>query len=137
VTGAKGSHLMIDLGADEFTRGRPHPMIEPAVRDHALAEALADPAVGVILLDVVLGHGAHPDPAGHLAGILAAGALVSEAFAERDRGPLVLAGVTGTDSDPQPRATQVRKLTEAGVIVAESNADAARMAVMAIGASNR
>jgi FdrA protein len=137
VTGAKGGHLMIDLGADEFTRGRPHPMIEPGVRDHALAEALADPAVGVILLDVVLGHGAHPDPAGHLGGVLAAGALVPEALAERGRGPLILACVTGTDSDPQPRAAQVRKLTEAGVIVAESNADAARIAIMAIGASNR
>ena len=114
---------MIDLGADEFTRGRPHPMIEPAVRDQPLADALADPAVGVILLDVVLGHGAHPDPAGHLAGVLAG----------RDHGPPIVASVTGTDRDPQPRSAQVRTLTEAGVIVAESNADAARMAIAAIG----
>ena len=127
MTGAKGGHLMTDLGADEFTRGRPHPMLEPAVRDDLLADALADPEVGVILLDVVLGYGAHQDPAGHLADVLAG----------RNRGPLILASVTGTDSDPQPRAAQVRKLTEAGVIVAESNADAARMAIMAIGAANR
>jgi FdrA protein len=127
MTGAKGGHLMTDLGADEFTRGRPHPMLEPAVRDDLLAEALADPEVGVILLDVVLGYGAHQDPAGHLADVLAG----------RNRGPLILASVTGTDSDPQPRAAQVRKLTEAGVIVADSNADAARMAIMAIGAANR
>jgi FdrA protein len=123
ITGAEHGHLMIDLGADEFTRGRPHPMIEPAVRDQPLAGAFADPAVGVILLDVVLGHGAHPDPAGHLAGVLAG----------RDRGPPIVASVTGTDRDPQPRSNQVRKLTEAGVIVAESNADAARMAIAAIG----
>ena len=73
-------------------------------------------AVGVILLDVVLGYGGHPDPAGHLAGVLAG----------RDHGPPIVASVTGTDRDPQPRNAQVRKLTEAGVIVAESNADAAR-----------
>ena len=127
MTGAKGGHLMTDLGADEFTRGRPHPMLEPAVRDDLLADALADPEVGVILLDVVLGYGAHQDPAGHLADVLAG----------RNWGPLILASVTGTDSDPQPRAAQVRKLTEAGVIVADSNADAARMAIMAIGAANR
>src|SRR6185295_17558735 len=122
VIGAKGCHLMIDLGDDEFTRGRPHPMIEPAVRDRPLAEALADPETGVILLDVVLGLGSHPDPAGHLAGMLGG----------RERGPLSVASVAGTDFDPQPRKTQVRKLTDAGVIVAECNADAAEMAIMAI-----
>src|SRR5207248_8562950 len=60
---ADGAHVMIDLGDDEFTRGRPHPMIEPAVRDHPLAEALASRDVGVILLDIVLGLGGHPNPA--------------------------------------------------------------------------
>jgi FdrA protein len=127
MTDATGGHIMIDLGADEFTRGRPHPMIEPAVRDQPLADALDDPAVGVILLDVVLGFGAHPDPASQVASVLA----------RRHRGPLLLASVTGTDNDPQPRAAQVGKLSEAGVIVAESNADAARMAITAIGAANR
>jgi FdrA protein len=62
---------------------------------------------------------------------------LADVLAGRNRGPLILASVTGTDSDPQPRAAQVRKLTEAGVIVADSNADAARMAIMAIGAANR
>jgi FdrA protein len=117
------TNVMIDLGDDEFTRGRPHPMIEPAVRERPLAAALADPAVGAILLDVVLGHGAHPDPAGHLAGILGA----------HNGGPLVIASVTGTDADPQPRGDQVEKLVAAGVIVADSNADAAALAVAAVG----
>jgi FdrA protein len=121
--GQNGGHVMIDLGADEFTRGRPHPMIEPAVRDRPLADALADPAVGVILLDIVLGYGGHPDPAGHLANVLSG----------RNRGPLLLASVTGTDDDPQVRSAQVQKLTEAGVLVAESNADAAELAIKAIG----
>ena len=95
-----GKHLMIDLGDDEFTRGRPHPMIEPAVRDAPLAEALADPAVAVILLDVVLGFGGHADPAGHLAAVLG----------ERGAAAAHLASVTGTDDDPQARSAQVRRL---------------------------
>jgi FdrA protein len=118
VNAAAAGHVMIDLGDDAYTRGRPHPMIEPAVRDAPLKAALADPAVGVILIDVVLGYGAHPDPAGHLA----------QALAGRRDGALVVASVTGTDQDPQPRTAQVRKLTDAGVIVAESNADAAALA---------
>jgi FdrA protein len=121
------AHVMIDLGDDEFTRGRPHPMIEPAVRERPLAAALADPAVGAILLDVVLGYGAHPDPAGHLAGILGG----------RDGRPLVIASVTGTDADPQPRGAQVEKLVAAGVIVADSNAEAAELAVTAVGKGER
>jgi FdrA protein len=121
MTGASG-HVMIDLGDDAFTRGRPHPMIEPAVRDGPLFEALADPQVGVILLDIVLGYGSHPDPAGHLA----------QAVAGRDGGALIIASVTGTDADPQPRAAQVRKLVQAGVMVADSNADAAALAIAAL-----
>jgi FdrA protein len=124
MTGARNGHVMIDLGADEFTRGRPHPMLEPMVRDAPLAEALGDPEVGIVLLDVVLGYGGHPDPAGHLAGVLAG----------RRGGPLVIASVTGTDSDPQPRAAQVRKLIDVGVTVADSNADATEAAIAALGA---
>jgi FdrA protein len=120
---ARGAHTMIDLGDDAFTRGRPHPMIEPAIRERPLAAALADPVVGAILIDVVLGHGAHPDPAGQLAGILAG----------RNGGPIVIASVTGTDADPQPRGAQVEKLVAAGVIVADSNAEAAALAVAAVG----
>jgi hypothetical protein len=98
-------------------------MIEPAIRERPLAAALADPVVGAILLDVVLGHGAHPDPAGHLAGLLSG----------RNGGPLVIASVTGTDADPQPRGAQVEKLVAAGVVVADSNAEAAELAVTAVG----
>jgi FdrA protein len=125
VNDATAGHVMIDLGDDAYTRGRPHPMIEPAVRDAPLKAALADPAVGVVLIDVVLGYGAHPDPAGHLA----------QALAGRRDGALIIASVTGTDQDPQPRAAQVRKLTAAGVIVAESNADAAALAAALVGAA--
>jgi FdrA protein len=118
----RGGHVMLDLGDDAFTRGRPHPMIDAAVRDAALAATLADPAVAVVLVDVVLGLGAHRDPAGHLAAALEG----------RDGGTLVLSSVTGTDADPQNRAEQVRKLTAAGVVVAGSNADAAAAAIAAL-----
>jgi len=118
-------HVMIDLGDDEFTRGRPHPMFEPGVRDGPLAEALADPSVGIILLDIVLGYGGHPDPAGHLA-----------AFLDRwEHRPLIVASVTGTDADPQPRNAQVETLAAAGVIVADSNAEATEAAIAALGPS--
>ena len=89
-----------------------------------MAEALADPKVGVILLDVVLGYGGHPDPAGHLVAFLAGW----------KRRPVIIVSVTGTDEDPQPRKTQVQKLADAAVIVADSNAAAAQAAIAAIGA---
>lgn len=116
---AEGGHTLIDLGADEYTQGRPHPMIEPAVRDAPFAAALADPSVGVVLVDVVLGHGAHEDPAGRLATVLGA---------HSGAAPAVIASVCGTEEDPQIRSTQVEALRQAGVVVAESNAGAAEAA---------
>lgn len=113
-------HRLIDLGDDRYTQGRPHPMIDPAVRDQPLGEALADPEVGVILMDVVLGHGGHHDPAGHLADAL------STFSAE---GRLIVASVTGTDEDPQIRASQVARLERVGVKVAPSNAEAVTVAI--------
>jgi len=115
---SKGAHQLIDLGADEYTQGRPHPMIEPSVRDDALAAALGDDSVGVILLDLVLGYGAHDDPAGHLIGSLGGAA-----------GKPVIASVTGTEQDPQQRSAQIARLQDAGIIVAPSNADAAALAL--------
>jgi len=112
--GLKG-HRFVDLGDEEHTRSRPHPMIEPALRNDHLARALADPAVGVILVDLVLGYGAHPDPAG----------VLTE---ERLSSKVVIASVTGTEQDPQGRARQVAKLRAAGVLVAPSNAHAAELA---------
>lgn len=115
------AHTMIDLGVDEFTRGRPHPMIDPTVRDMALAEALEDPSTGVILLDVVIGYGAHSDPAGHLAGVVGTNRPAD--------GPAVVASVTGTDDDPQIRSRQIATLETAGILVAPSNATAALLAL--------
>ncbi len=127
VAGETSSHIFIDLGDDEYTQGRPHPMIDPGVRDEALLAALGDPAVGVVLIDIVIGFGSHEDPAGHLASVL------GSAPANR---PLVVASVTGTDQDPQNRAAQMKKLEAAGVIVASSNADAASFAVNSLPEGN-
>lgn len=121
---AAADAVLIDLGDDEYTLGRPHPMIEPAVRDAPLAAALADTSAGVILLDCVLGYGGHMDPGGHLATTLAGRAK---------NGPLVIASVTGTEADPQSRARQTASLEGAGVIVAPSNAAAMRLALQAVG----
>jgi FdrA protein len=115
----RADHI-IDLGADEFTRGRPHPMIDPAARSERLGRALGDPGVAAILLDVVLGFGAHPDPARDIA------ALVGRASPQR---PHVVASVIGTEADPQVRSRQVALLRAAGVMVARSNAGAAELAL--------
>lgn len=115
-----GRDRLIDLGDDEYTRGRPHPMIDPSVRDEALRVALKSSDLSVILLDLVLGYGAHADPAGHLAAIVA------------DRGkdaPALVASVVGTEQDPQGRSAQVKKLEQAGIVVAPSNAQACELAV--------
>jgi FdrA protein len=111
---------LVDLGDDAFTRGRPHPMIEPAARHAPIAQALADDTVGALLVDVILGWGSHPDPAGELV----------RAIAGRPRGgPAIIASVVGTEADPQVRSVQVRKLIDADVIVAPSNAAATALAL--------
>ncbi|MEU0939581.1 FdrA family protein [Embleya sp. NPDC005971] len=113
-------HLMIDFGDDGLTAGRPHPMIDPSLRLERLAEELADPACAVLLLDVVLGHGAHADPAADLAEVLRAAG---------PNAPTVLISLCGTDLDPQDLESQARTLTAAGAEVHLSNAEAARRAV--------
>ena len=119
-SGPAAGHTFVDLGADEYTAGRPHPMIEPAMRSGALAGALADPTVAAVVLDVVLGAGSHPDPAASVVEVLRA--------APPDRPPVV-ASVCGTELDPQDYDAQRRSLEGAGVFVAGSNADAVEAAV--------
>jgi FdrA protein len=118
-------HCVIDLGEDEFTVGRPHPMIDNDLRIRRLLQEAADPEVALILLDVVLGYGVHPDPAGEL-GPAIRDARQSALAAGREL--LVIASVTGTEEDPQRLSRQVQALEEAGAIVAPCNAAAARLA---------
>ena len=112
-------HAMIDLGSDEYTQGRPHPMIDPAVRDAALEEAFGDAKVKVLLLDIILGYGAHGDPAGYFTEKL-------DKWGNNDT--IVVASVCGGDDDFQGRDRQIEKLRRANVLVAPSNADAAELA---------
>jgi len=122
--GARGAaHTLIDLGDDAFTRGRPHPMIDPELRMAELRRVLRARDTAVVLLDVVIGYGAHADPAAGIAEVLRGAGT---------RSPAVIASVTGTDADPQNYARQVATLRAAGVRVAASNAAAARLAAQCV-----
>ena len=122
---AAKAHEIIDLGDDEYTVGRPHPMIDPRLRNETIEATAADPTVAVILLDVVLGTGAHPDPAGVLVPAINAAQATA---AKAGRRIAVVASVCGTEGDPQGLDTQEATLTAAGVILGSSNARAARIA---------
>jgi FdrA protein len=115
-----GSHVLLDLGAEEYTLGRPHPMIDPQSRIEILRAQASAPEVAVVLLDVVLGYGSHADPAAALAPVLA------EVMA--DDGPQVVAYVLGSSGDPQGYARQRAALEAAGCLVTETAARAAYLA---------
>jgi FdrA protein len=121
--GRSEGHRIFDLGEEEYTQGRPHPMVDLEPRRRMLRDAAGDDRVGCVLLDVVTGHGSHPDPAGALADPLAVLA--------RDRP--VIAHVCGTPGDPQDARRQAAVLRDCGVVVAPSNAVAARLAARALG----
>lgn len=118
-------HLMIDFGDDRLTQGRPHPMIDWTLRLERLAEEAADPTCAVVLLDVVLGYGAHEAPAGILVPALHA---ARERAAVDGRDLAVVVSLTGTAGDPQGLEATARALQEAGASVHLSNAAAARTA---------
>jgi FdrA protein len=124
---ARRTHSLLDLGDDEFTVGRPHPMIDFRLRNERIAAAGDDPAAAVVLLDVVLGYGSHPDPAGELVPVVEA----ARARAKRaGRELIVIGSVCGTTGDPQGLAGQEARLSAAGMVLAPSNARAARLAIL-------
>ena len=115
-------HCAIDFGSDEYTRGRPHPMIDPSLRLKRFSEGAADPGVAVLLLDIVLGYCAHPDPAAiHVPAIRAA---LEQAAREGRRLDIVIS-LCGTEGDPQRLSLQRERFSAAGAEVHTSNADAA------------
>lgn len=115
-------HTILDLGEDEFTVGRLHPMMDNDLRLRRLEIETKDPKVAVILLDVVLGFGAHPDPASELAPAISKARTQAEAAG---RYLEVVAVVSGTDEDPQNFEAQSKQLMEAGARVFTSNDAAA------------
>jgi len=125
--GGAAGHSTVDLGDDELTLGRPHPMIDFRLRNERIIAAAEDPTTAVILLDVVLGYGAHPDPAGALIPAVEQARLQA---VQAGRALALVASVCGTATDPQDLARQEEKLAAAGVILAPSNAQAARLAAL-------
>ena len=122
------THQIIDLGDDQYTQGRPHPMIDPEIRRESLAAAIADTDVGLILIDIVIGYGSHPNPAGQLTNMLRS--------MRGKNDPTIIASVTGTEQDPQVLSSQIQTLQSAGISVAASNADAAVAALNLLGANS-
>ena len=112
---------LVDFGDDEYTTGRAHPMIDPTLRLERLAEVADDEETGVVLMDVVLGHGAEDDPAATLAPAI-----------DGMRPPVVIT-VVGTVHDPQGLDRQVAALAAAGAEVHVSNAGATRRALEILG----
>ncbi|HSV85903.1 MAG TPA: acyl-CoA synthetase FdrA [Levilinea sp.] len=118
-------HTAVDLGEEEFTVGRPHPMIDNDLRIRRILQEARDPEIAVLMLDVVIGYGAHDDPAAELAPVLRQARQIA---AEAGRNLIVIASVTGTEQDPQGLSRTTNLLETAGVVVLKSNAAAARLA---------
>ena len=112
-------HSVIDLGEEEFTAGRPHPMIDPTIRKLRLIEEAKDPSVAVILMDFMLGYGSHEDPAGAMIDSIEEATRIAE---EDGRNLIILGHVCGTRKDPQSLVEQERKLKKIGVQLFPSNA---------------
>jgi FdrA protein len=119
-----GAHICLDLGEEEYTKGRPHPMIDPAARREIMREQAFGTDIAAVLLDVVLGYGSHPDPAGEIAGACAD--IVAA-------GTAVVCYVLGAHDDQQGLGRQRATLAEAGAIVTDSAAQAARTAAAIAG----
>ncbi len=118
-------HTAIDLGDDLFTQGRPHPMIDFRLRNERILQEVEDPTTAVILLDVVLGYGSNMDPAGELIPAIQEAQKIA---AQAGRTVIFVGSVCGTDGDPQNLSRQEALLRDVGVILTESNAQAARLA---------
>lgn len=115
-------HTVVDLGEDFFTRGRPHPMIDPTLRNERILQEAEDPETAVLLLDVILGYGSHENPGGVAAEAIQEAKNIAR---KSKRGLTVVASVCGTERDPQVLSEQNTALTKAGARVFPSNTQAA------------
>jgi succinyl-CoA synthetase alpha subunit len=111
-------HTLLDLGEDEFTVGRLHPMMDFELRNKRILQEAKDPETAIIFLDLVLGYGAHPDP-------LAENLPIIKQAQEIAPQVLFICSVTGTAHDPQNREKIIQTLQENNVVVLPSNAAAA------------
>lgn len=122
VLGSK--HEVIDFGDDEYTKGRPHPMIDPSIRNEAFLKFSREENTAVFLFDIVLCYGIHADPAGNLAPTIQQ--------IKRERDIIFIASVCGCEQDPQGYSAQVKKLESVGVIIAPCNLAAAQFAISVV-----
>lgn len=120
------AHSCVDMGEDLFTVGKPHPILAPHLRRERILQEARDPETGVILLDIVIGHGAHEDPAREFAEYVEEATAIAE---DDGRYLPIVVSVCGVDTDPQNRARQVEILRDSGAIVAPTNAAATRIAI--------
>src|SRR3972149_2959368 len=118
-------HTCVDLGEEEFTVGRPHPMIDATLRSERLIKEASDPSTAVILFDVVLGYVASPDPAGDLIPAIKEAKKIAKG---KGRSLAFVAHVCGTEDDPQNLKSQEDKLKKVGVLVLPTTALASRIA---------
>lgn len=123
-------HTALDLGEEAFTVGRPHPMIDNDLRIRRLMHEAGDPSVAGIQMDVVLGYGAHPDPASELAPAIDRARQIAQ---EAGHALIIVLSITGTDGDPQNLSHQRAAFEKTGAVVLESNADASHLAAMLVG----
>lgn len=118
-------HVVLDLGDDQFTQGRPHPMIDPFTRSEHL-ESDVSKQTAVLLFDCVLGYGSHPDPAAEVAKSI-------NKLKENGITPVAVGSVCGTEGDPQDLQASQKVLEEAGAIIFPSNAKAVEFAGLVLG----
>jgi FdrA protein len=123
-------NTVVDLGDEFFTAGRAHPMIDPTLRRLRIAQEASDPSVAAIMLDVVLGYGSSPDPGGALAGAIADARTKAKA---RGGDLIVMAHICGTENDPQSLKDQSEKLSRAGAVLFNSNAQMAVASALVVG----
>ena len=114
-------HSLIDLGDEEFTLGKPHPVVEPSILNERLVAEALNPETAVLLFDLLLGYGAHKDPVEAISPALE---TIRHKLAEEKRNVVMVASITGTERDPQNYTEQCRRLAELGVTVLPSNAQA-------------
>ncbi len=117
---------IIDFGDDEYTKGRPHPMIDPGTRKDAIGRLKENKSVAVVIFDNVIGYGSSTDMAGSLGPVIAD---VLEYKRSKGEDIIFIASVCGTEEDIQVYSKQVEELEKAGVIVVSTNAQCAKLAL--------
>jgi FdrA protein len=127
-------HTCIDLGDDDFTVGKPHPMIDPTARVERLPREATDNEVAIILMDFVLGYGSNIDPAGEM---LESIINAKQGMKNINKYLCVVGYICGTEGDPQGYRSQSEKLEKAGVILMPSNAQAVKLCSLILGRLNK